>query len=120
MAVTGAAEIGRRLTQFTDFVHPFFTLDPTEVDNPRLVHLTLRGIEVFVWFVRIIECSHVGRSMLQPPPAGRWILCLVYRGRLSPICLSPICLWPLRQLTCPLWHRDAVRAYMQSSLRPLY
>ncbi len=51
--VIGAAKIGRRLTESTDPVHLFFALDPAKVDDSRFVHLTLRGIEMFGWLVRI-------------------------------------------------------------------
>ena len=44
-----------RLTQFTDPVHIFFTLDSVKVDDPRFVHLPLRGIVMIGWFVLYIR-----------------------------------------------------------------
>ena len=80
---------GGRLTEFANPVHLLFTLDPTKADDPCLVDLALRGIDIIEWFVRLIGCSLVARSIpvrRRRPPVYWRILHLACRGRLSPIC----------------------------------
>jgi hypothetical protein len=52
--------MGRRLTEFTDPVHLFLTLDPTKVDDPRFIHPLLHGTETIGRFVPIIDAHVLG------------------------------------------------------------